>query len=239
MKRLTIIPILTVLAISAAPVSASVIQTVSGTSLSGDPVSCRAELSITGDLLTVQLFNTSTQTLHPDGFLSSYFFDIADAQGHPPTLTYVSALGDVWLTSKKSADVLQMSNANLMALKPGSDTWQFRDLDSSLNPFLGFGIGTVGNSSMAPNNFNGNIVGGFDYSLYAGDVTTQNLNGYLLVKPSATFTFSGLSGFTEADIRPHGGFGLGTAPDSILWAPEPAGGVLMGLGALLLLWRRR
>ena len=46
-------------------------------------------------------------------------------------------------------------------------------------------------------------------------------DGKLLVKNSATFTFTGVSGFTEDDIAERFAFGLGTAPDSFL-APEPS-----------------
>ncbi len=118
----------------------------------------------------------------------------------------------------------------------GADVWQFKDFDAAFSPFLGFGIGTVGNSSLFPNGFDGNIVDGVDFSIYTGEITTQPLvNPDHLVKDTATFTFTGLTGFTEADIADEFAFGLGTAPDSLL-IPEPATLCLLGLGGLL---RRR
>ena len=215
------------------------VQTVTGFSGVGTPVSFHANLSIAGDILTIQLYNDSTQSLAPADVLSSYYFDIVNGSNARPTMTYQSATGDVWLTSRTHPDVLQQANANLMALAPGDNTWQFRTMNNALNPFLGFGLGTVGNSSLAPNNFNGNIVGGLDYSIYAGDVTTQNLNNTLLVKDHITFTFSGLTGFSEADISPRAAFGLGTAPDSMITVPEPTTLALIAAGGAAVLRRRR
>jgi hypothetical protein len=135
----------------------------------------------------------------------------------------------VYLASKKNPDALQTANANIMAVKAGDNSWAFRRMEESQNPFLGFGIGTVGNSNLTPNDFQGSIVDGKDYSIYTGDITTQNLNGILLVKDSATFTFRGLTGFTEKDIARKFAFGLGTAPDSLL-IPEPGSILLLSIG---------
>jgi hypothetical protein len=125
-----------------------------------------------------------------------------------------------------------------MAVSVGDNTWQFRTLDAAMSPFLGFGIGTVGNANLAPNNFQGSIVGGIDYSIYTGDITTVNLDGTLLLSETATYTFSGLTGFREADISATFAFGLGTAPDSLL-IPEPTSVLLLTAGALPLLHRKR
>jgi hypothetical protein len=70
------------------------------------------------------------------------------------------------------------------------------------------------------------------------------LNGYLLVKDTATFTFSGVSGFTEADIKTSCVFGEGTKPDGFLAGTVPEAGTLTllitaGLGLLAYAWRRR
>ena len=188
----------------------------SGTSAKEIPVSFEAEMTISGDFLTVKLSNTSpTGTLNPDDTLGSFYFDIL-RDGTRPTLAYISAAGDVYLASQQAPDVLQAAGADIQAVDTGDYSWMFKAMDAAQAPGLGFGIGTVGNSGLAPNNFSGAIVDGIDYSIYTGEITTRNLDGKLLVKDSATFTFSGLTGFTEADIQPTVLFGLGTAPDSTL-----------------------
>jgi len=221
-KLSSIVVAILVLGFAATPACATVVHSISGNSADGDPVSFKAELTISGDCLTVKLYNTSSGTLHPADLLCSYFFDILNGSSARPPLSYASALGDVYLTDKNASDTLQTANANLKAVNPNDDTWEFKTFDAGLSPFLGFGVGTVGNANLTPNNFNGNVVGDMNYSIYAGDVTTQSLHNRLLVKSSATFTFSGLTGFTEADIAGSSKFGLGTAPESLtMYPPEP------------------
>jgi hypothetical protein len=171
--------------------------------------------------------------LNPNDALASFYWDIVNGSNVRPTLTYVSASGDVYLADKNNPDTLQTASANLKAVSSGDNTWQFKVMNASLSPFGGFGIGTVGNNAASPNNFNGNITGAIDYSIYKGDITTSNLDGKLLVKQTATFNFTGVSGFTEADIEPTAAFGLGTAPDSFLNTtviPEPGSGLLLIVG---------
>jgi len=231
--------VLLIAAFGGPPAYGAAIHTVSGFSATGDPVDFTAQLTISGDVLTVQLSNNSAApSTSPDDLLTSYFFDIVDGGGNRPSLAYVDAVGDVWLTDKSAPDVLQIANANVKAVSPGDDSWEFRPMDPALSPFLGFGVGTVGNAYLDPNNFHGNIVDGFDYSIYAGDVSTTSIDGSLLVKSSATFTFSGLTGFTEADICPTAAFGMGTLPDSLFWTPEPATGLLLFWAGLGILRRR-
>jgi hypothetical protein len=208
----------------------------SGTSSLGTPVSFQANLTISGDTLTVQLFNNSpTNSLGPNDLLSSFYFDIVGMDKNRPTLTYWTAVGDVYLGDKNNPDILQIADANLKAVTARDYTWQFKTMSDAANPFLGFGLGTVGNSSLTLNNFNGNVVSGFNYSIYRNDVVTRNLNGALLVKDMASFTFTGLTGFTEADIVPAVAFGLGTAPDRLCLVPEPGSAALAGVGMLGLL----
>lgn len=218
--------------------SAEIIQIAQGFSDTGDAVIFKSQLTIANDLLTVQLFNISpTASNSPDDLLSSYYFDIQNSDGQRPDLIFLSAFGDVYKTSKNSIDTLETAAANLKAQNKNDNTWQYLPMNPAFNPFLGFGVGTVGNSDLNHNNFNGNIVGGMDFSIFAGEITTQSLHNRLLVKNSATFTFSGLTGFTEADIK-SSAFGLGTSPDSMLIydhfdIPEPATIVLLCFGILL------
>jgi len=236
MRRLIIV--LTAIIVFAMQAHAGVLLEASGVSSKGVDITFKAELSIVGDVLTIVLTNDSpVYTLNPDETLGSFYFDIVNDLGERPTLTYVSAIGDVYLVSKTAPDSLVEADADIMAVVPGDNSWQFATMDEMLIPYLGFGIGTVGNSNLSPNNFNGNIVNGSDYSIYKGEITTQNLNGKLLVKETATFTFTGVTGFTEDDIAEEFAFGLGTAPDSLL-TPEPATLVLLGIGCLLLRKRK-
>jgi MYXO-CTERM domain-containing protein len=96
-------------------------------------------------------------------------------------------------------------------------------------------------NGLAPNNFSGPLVDGEDRSIYAGEITTQGFDNLLRVKDKATYTFSGVSGYTEVDIKTTCVFGLGTAPDCTMTgnAPEPASLSPLALGGLALLRRRR
>jgi hypothetical protein len=219
------------------PAHATVTHTATGVSAKGVPVEFEAALTISGDILTVTLTNNSpVHSLNPDDVLGSYYFDILDGGNNRPALTYLSATGDVYLADMDAPDVLQAAGADVMAVAAGDDSWQFRNMDAAFSPFLGFGLGTVGNNNLSPNNFMGNIVDGIDFSISKGDITTQNLDGKRLVRDMATFTFSGLTGYTEADISSEFSFGLGTAPDSLL-VPEPATLSFLALAGLAL--RRR
>jgi len=140
---------------------------------------------------------------------------------------------------KPSADSLQTVGANLMAFNAGDNTWQLKSFNPGSNPFNGFGVGTVGNSGLNPNGFNGNITGGMDYSIYAGDVTTSNLDNRLLVKNCITFVFSGLTGYSESHIGGNSAFGLGTAPDSLHHVPAPGAALLLSVASCLVARRRR
>jgi hypothetical protein len=220
-----------VISFSIQTADATIIHEASGISAKGVNVSFKAELTISGNLLTIVLTNTSpVNTLNPDDTLGSFYFDILNSGGNRPALTYASATGDIYLASKTNPDTLYEAGADLKAL-PGGRGWIFKTMDEIANPYLGFGIGTVGNSNLSPNDFPS--MDGVETSIYKGEITTQNLNNKKLVKETAIFTFTGLNGFTEANIVPQFAFGLGTMPDSIL-TPEPATMVLLGLGGLLL-----
>lgn len=217
---------------------ASVILIGSGLSSANVPVEFKAELTISGNNLTVQLTNQSPgSSLNPADVIGSFYFDIVNNLNARPTLTYISATGDVYLGNKDNPDTLQTAGANLKAVNAGDNTWQFKTMNPALTPFLGFGLGTVGNSNLT-NSFNGNIVGNIDYSIYKGDVTTSNLNNRLLVKETATFNFTGVDGFTENDISRNFAFGLGTAPDSFL-TPEPSTLLMLAIAAMAPISSRR
>jgi uncharacterized protein (TIGR03382 family) len=174
--------------------------------------------------------------------LGSFYFDIVGAGNTRPTLTLSSAVGDVYTGNMNGPDTLTDNNANLIAVNAGDDSWQFKTMSTSSNPFLGFGIGTVGNNNLTPNNFMGSLVDGVDYSIYRNEVITQNLDGKLLVKNTATFKFTGLTGFAESNIVNTAAFGLGTAPDSLEFVtlPEPSSIALAVAGLSLLgVFRRR
>jgi len=217
--------------------------TFSGSSSKNVPVSFAAGLSIAGDTLTVQLFNNSpTNSLNPDDTLSSFYFDIIDGLGARPTLTYVAGIGDVYQTHRSQPDQLVAPGDDLMATQPKDRTWQFRMMDDAQFPYLGFGIGTVGNGLLSPNNFNGNVVGSIDFAIYREEIITQSLHNRPLVRNTATFIFSGVAGFSEADIRRAAGFGLGTGPDGFqpVHMPEPGSAALWLLGGLAtFMWRQR
>ena len=234
--------VVTLVGLLSTTASGTVVYNFSGTSTIGTPVAFQADLTISGNTLTVQLFNNSpTNSLGPNDTLGSIYFDIVNNSNVRPTLTYSSAVGDVYTGDKDNPDPLFQAGANLKAVSAGDNTWQYKAMNVSTNPPYAFGIGTVGNNNLTPNNFMGNIVDGFDYSIYRDDIVTQNLNGTKLVKNTATFVFTGVSGFTEADLAPTVLFGLGTAPDSthVGMIPEPSTTALVGLGLLGLLALRR
>ncbi len=231
---------LCLVALLSVQLQATIIQHVEGVSVTGDSVILESQLTISGDILTVRLSNFSmTASNSPDDLLSSYYFDIYNSIGQRPELVLLSATGDVYLTNQTSADTLQTADADLKAVDKKDYTWYFSTFNSAANPYLGFGVGTVGNSTMT-NNFPGNIVGGMDYSIYAGDVATQSLDDRLLVLNSITFTFSGLTGFTESDVLNSAAFGLGTAPEStLMFIPEPSTLTILAGGILIFKIRKR
>ena len=220
-----------------------------------------ADLTISGNNLTVVLTNDSlnhtngpSHSRNPNDLLSSFYFDIFDGTSRP-TLTYAGATGNVCLFMNAAIDNCAVtqepgdgsSEADLRAVVNNDDGWQLKQnltLVMSGAP-LTFGIGTAGNNSMTPNGFMGNIVDGIDYAIYAGTTGTAteggapSLNGSYLVHNTATFTFTGVSGFTEADIGPKALFGLGTQPDSTRLVPEPSTGLMLAVGLLGLAYRRR
>ena len=224
----------------------------SPTQTGGSPVNLQADLSISGDTLTVVLANTTPARSGVSGsavradLLSSFYFDIGDGTGRP-TLSGFAASGDVWHVYSRAGDV-DVGTGSISYADTGRGGWVFeswRDWDSEgpLSGMFGFGLGTVGNNSsgLIPRhsvwNFPGNLVGGSDYSIYgSGEVDTNrtSLNDLLLVQGMATFTFTGVSGWTEEDIGPVA-FGLGSGPGRfefvVVHSPLP-GSILLGVFAV-------
>lgn len=235
-----------------------VVGPLSGTSADGNPIAVSAQLAVTGTLLTITLNNVSSvNTSKTSDVLSSMYFDIRSMSGtnvFRPTLSYLSGTGTVYQVFKTGPDTL-IGGYNLRGVNDGDNTWQYRSMNAAGAPFLGFGIGTVGNNTYGPNNgFTPAIVDQISFGIYRGNgmnpniaPTDGNLDGRLLVVNSGTFRF-GISGtragggsFTETDIAPEFVFGFGTNPDSVIVVPEPGSVVLVGgcLATLSLAIRRR
>lgn len=240
----------------------SIVFPVSGTSAAGNPVSFAATLSIAGNTLTVQLDNQSpVHSVDAADILTSFYFDIVSGTSRP-TLAYASASGFLYLVRSGTTDLpysytpqtfTQASGtaSDIRAVNNGDNSWQFRTMAAASPPNLGFGIGTVGNSGLSPNGFTTQIVGQgntmINFGIYrGGDIDpTGVLNNKYLVKNTATFTFTGVTGYTEANIADKVVFGMGTIPSSTLTVslPEPGACALLGSAAAAQLgfgrWRRR
>jgi hypothetical protein len=225
-KRIGIFATVCLTLVVSSPTARAELWTWSGLSSVNTPVSFEAELTITEgaltDTLTVALRNTSAATLAPDDALSSFYFDIFASPDARPVLNYSGATGTLYKGVVGTGnDIFQGTNIQ--------SYWLFQqglDLDPSLTPFLGYGIGAVGNNGLTPNNFPG--MDGVSGSIYANEITTQNLKNAELVLHEAVFTFTGE--FSNAYFGDRVAFGLGTAPDSIHIVPLPAATLLGMLG---------
>lgn len=228
---------------------ASLTHTWSGTSSKGNAVSLQAEFTINSGTLTVVLRNiTPGSTV--DGIvysgskeqadvLGSFYFDIARSTGSAivrPTLVYASATGDVRQVFSGSSDdrAYGTDSDNIKS------EWMFRSWATPLNGSFGYGLGTVGNHLLDPYNFP--AMGGIEQGIYGpGEIVGSSLgdptDGRLLVEGMATFTFTGVNDWVEADIG-EVAFGLGTSPEGPLHvAPLPAS-LLLGVFAVGLAGRK-
>ena len=245
------------LPVNATPLTLSGSLTVqaSGTSAAGNPVSFMATFTTSGSTLALTLVNTSlVPTTASADVLSSFYFDVLQDGVRPTTLTYAAAAGQVYEVRRNAPDSyvpgsLPGGATDLRALTKDAGTWQFRTMNPGFEPGLGFGIGTVGNSTLSPNNFDPKFVDQADYTIYSTGTRSDinpvgNLVDRLLVRGTASFQFNGLDPCRPVEIVDRFVFGLGTSPDSIIvTVPEPKGlaFVMPGLLAAVLarLIRRR
>jgi hypothetical protein len=217
--------------------NATIVFTAAGESTKGVEISFKAKLNIFEDTLTLVLTNDSpVDSTSPEDLLTSFYFDIMDENGIRPTLSYSSAIGSLYKTDKKK--VLLEEDANLKASKKDGG-WEFKEYNVASDPFMNFGIGTDGNKKKGPKNAKAN------YAIYTGDISIRSLaNLGAMVKDHATFTFTGFTGFTNADIKSSAAFGYGTATDSFLLSdsfvnPEPASICLLAVGGFMLRRKRK
>lgn len=243
---------------------AGLIFPVSG-SAAGSPVSFLATMTIAGDTLTVQLDNTSpVATSAAAQVLTSFYFDILSGTSRP-TLNYTGGSGFLYLVRSGTTDLPYLytpqtftpgsgTASDLRALNNGDQSWQFRVMTAASAPNLGFGIGTAANSTLSPNGFTPAIVGQgntmINFGIYrGGDIEpTGVLDGRYLVRNSATFTFTGVTGYSESNIVDKVVFGLGTTPDGTFtvslaepgtWTMVAPAAVAVAVGAAVRRRRRR
>jgi len=224
LKKLTALAVGATASLAPGVADADIVFNASGFSAKNVAVSARATFSFTEEKILLTLENTSLQSsLNPDDTVASFYFTLNDNQ----ELSGYSAFGDVYKGNKSGSDTLVEENADLRAMKKKSGKWMLKPMDQSQAPFGNYGLGTVGNSGLGGNGFNGSIVGNLDYSIFAGDITTRNLDKKKLVKESIDFSFDNtILNLSENDIGDTVVFGLGTAPDSLLYGtsavPEPS-----------------
>ncbi len=159
-----------------------------------------------------------------------------DDNGIRPTLSYSSAIGSLYKADKKR--ILLEEDTNLKASKKDGG-WEFKKHNVAPDSFMSFGINANGNKKKGPKNAKAN------YAICTGDISKRSLAKLgAMVKDHATFTFTGLTGFTNADIQSSAAFGYGTAPDSFLLSdsfinPEPASVCLLAVGGFMLRRKRK
>lgn len=242
--------------------TATFVVAANGTSATGRAVAFTADLTLAGDDLFIQLANVSPDASEDAAdVLSSFYFDIRRGAARP-ALVLVEAGGFVHRVRSGLPDQAEFYTpqvfvnaagvpSDLVARAAGDATWQFRQMTAENEPFLGFGVGTVGNSGVAPNSFNPHVVGPpgrhmINFAIYAGsDIDPVGvLDGSHLVRGGILFRFLGANGFGEGDLVDLFAFSMGTGPDSMLTVsmPEPSGVALVvaaGLAGMVSVALRR
>jgi len=232
--------------------NATLVIPVTGTSAAGRAVAFTAGLTFTGDDLVIKLANVSpVESRAADDVLSSFFFDIRRGTDRPP-LVLAEAGGFVFHVRAGQPNqpeyytpqtfVNEAGRASdLVARNRGDATWQFLTMAADQAPLLRFGIGTVGNSGLAPNSFDPHIVGPpgnkmINFAIFAGIGVDPVgvLDDTHLVHREIEFRFTGAAGYGEADVVDLFAFGMGTGPNSLITIslPEPGGVALVGIGIL-------
>jgi hypothetical protein len=263
------------------PCSATTITfTESGTSAAGTPLLVSARLDTAADAggpnnaLKITLSSSGAATANPADVLSSFYFNLADpVTGIRPTLTYVSGSGQAYEVRTTGTDAavswspnlvagtgtwttsgsMATAQSSLVAAQIANEGWQFKTFTPPpAYPGLGFGIGTVGNSSIgvlvpgSTQTFDGPVVSGsapgsmINLGIYSTGTGTDitpvgGLDGARLVRSVATFTFTSdrdLDSITATWVQGNVTFGFGTNPDSVL-LPEPGSLAISALGGLL------
>ncbi len=187
--------------------------TATGTNGTGAKVSAEADFAVVnGTDLQVTLKNTTAGgSLNRGDLLTGLFFSI----GGSPFLSLNSALAStVQETSAKGGQITTTNNVNLNA-SVNNGAWQFLQ-----NPNVageGYGIGTAGYSSLNGGVFNGNLVDGSTYGIFAPgtDITAADFKSIPLVNTMGVFVFSGLASLVGLPIT-NVEFSFGTAPEGLL-----------------------
>lgn len=240
----------------AASAPGAVVFSAEGLSADKSPVAFRATFAIAGDTLALLLENVSpVASTCPADLLDRLAFDIVARGGRRPEPRLVSATGRVVqvVAGGRDTPVVYTPPAvpgdrgsflkgcglsDLAATNPEDGTWQFRTLDPRTFPGLAFAIGTGTAPDPDPYGLDPAVDGKgavtSDFAIARGDVEPQDsLRHRAVVRDAARFTWSGVAGFSEADIVPRVVFGAGTGPDTVVIAVPESETATVALGLMV------